>query len=64
MWLFPVIFTVVLILLLSVIDNTNVVFSLATGSTSHDRNILFEVVENTLKSVTTFGLPVRIIYLK
>ena len=53
-------FTVVLILILLVIDNINVVFSLATGSTSHDKNRLFGVVEDTLKSETSTGLPVSI----
>ena len=54
----PVNSTVILVVLLvSVIDNINVVFSLTTGWTLQDRNKLLESVENTLKSDTNTGSP-------
>ena len=54
----PVNSTVILVVLLvSVIDNINVVFSLTTGWTLQDRNKLLEAVENTLKSETSTGSP-------
>ena len=54
----PVNSTVILVVLLvSVIDNINVVFSLTTGWTLQDKNKLLEVVENALKSETSTGSP-------
>ena len=59
-FLSPVNSTVILVVLLvSVIDNINVVFSLTTGWTLQDRNKLLEEVENTLKSETSTGSPIR-----
>ena len=55
----PVNATVILVVLLvSVMDSISTMFSLAMGSTLHDRNILFEVVENTLKSKINIGSPI------
>ena len=57
--LVPVNSTVILVVLLvSVIDNINVVFSLTTGWTLQDRNKLLEAVENTLRSETSTGSPI------
>ena len=50
--------TVILVVwLVSVIDNTNVVFSLTTWWTLQDRNKLLKAVENTLRSETSTGSP-------
>ena len=54
----PVNSTVILVVLLvSVIDNINVVFSLTTGWTLQDKNKLLEAVENTLRSEKSTGSP-------
>ena len=49
---------ILVVLLVSVIDNINVVFSLTTWWTLQDRNKLLESVENTLRSETSTGSPI------
>ena len=48
---------ILVVLLVSVIDIINVVFSLTTGWTLQDKNKLLEVAENSLRSKTSTGSP-------